>query len=67
MDHPIAAPSIQISPGLKVKLINNSKSPLIIITKTPIRHNKSPDNLRKLNFSPKKKIEIKIINIGEDV
>ena len=49
------------------RLINNSKSPLIIIAKTPIKHATNPITLVRVIFSLKNNAEIKIINIGEEV
>ena len=41
-------------------------TPLIIMAKTPIKHETSPIILRRLIFSLKNKLEIMIIKIGEE-
>ena len=64
---PIAAPNIQRSPIVNFNPIRKEISPLIIITRTPIKQVINPKNLIRLNFSPKKIAEIKIINIGDEV
>ena len=51
---------------VNLRLINKDKSPLIMITKTPIKQEVSPIILKKFICSLKKIQEIKIMNIGED-
>ena len=54
MAQPIAAPIIHKSPDVNLKFINKSKLPLLIIAKTPIKHNANPMTLEKLILSLKK-------------
>ncbi len=51
---------------VNLRPINKDKLPLIIMVKTPIKHETSPIILRKFIFSLKNRLEIMIINIGED-
>ena len=48
-------------------MINKSKLPLLIIAKTPIKHNASPMTLEKLILSLKNIADKMIIKIGEEV
>ena len=63
----MAAANFHRSPIVNFRSINKFKLPLIIIVKTPNKHEIKPITLIKLIFSPKKKLEIRIINIGDDV
>ena len=64
---PIAAPNINKSLWLKVKLNQSKISPLIIIIRTPTKQETKPKILSLFIFSPKNKEEIIIIKIGEEV
>ena len=64
---PIEAPSIHKSPEVNFKLSSKEMSPFTIIIKTPIRQDNNPNILKLLIFSLNSKLEIKIINIGDEV
>ena len=63
---PTADANIHKSPIVNFRSINKDKLPLIIIIKTPAKHEIRPIILNRFIFSLKKMLEIKIINIGDD-
>ena len=63
----MAAANIHKSPVVKFRSNKRFKSPLMIIAKTPIKHETKPIILVRLIFSLKKIADIIIINIGDEV